>query len=176
MIRVRKRDGTTELFSQAKLAGAMWRAMRDCGGEFQHCRNLALAIAIYLDRTGRRCVGSAALFEMTLKVLRRAEQGETAEQMEAAAEQRARGRRKLYVLDADGSRRPWRKGALACQIQEGWNVRRATARNLASRVEQSLLRREAEGVPAAELESIVNGLVSAHGLADAVPVRQTIAQ
>ena len=81
-IRVLKRDGRTEALDLSKLAAAMWRAMcsitpgsargvTPASGRYRDALDLADAIGIYLRRTNRTCVSSAAIFEMTLKVLRR---------------------------------------------------------------------------------------------------------
>ena len=82
LLSVRKRDHRCEPFSADKLAGSMRRAMSGKPEALRQTAELAKAIEIYLRRQRKRIVSSSALFEMTLKALRRVHQGPTAEVME----------------------------------------------------------------------------------------------
>jgi len=77
-IRVVKRDGSDEPFDPHRLARSMWLGMRGTGRRFYDACQLAAAVEIYLSRSGWHVVSSAALYEMTVKVLRRARLDEAA--------------------------------------------------------------------------------------------------
>ena len=84
IIRVMKRDGGFERFDESKLAGSMWAAMKGRPGGHEDARELARAVTCHLHRTQQACVTSEAVFEMTLKVLRRVRLWDVAREMELA--------------------------------------------------------------------------------------------
>ncbi len=171
-VRVIKADGTAEAFDEAKLAGAMWRVMRATCGRYRDARELAKAIEIYLRRNGRHAVGSAAVFEMALKVLRRARFGAAAELLESHRAARESARRRLRIVHGADHATLWDKGWLARMAEAGWLVSRPTARMLADAIETDLLAAGATTVSREEVVVRLNGAVASFGLADAVPVRQ----
>jgi len=173
-VQVRKRDGSVEDFNTHKLAAAIWRAMAGSCGRYGDACDLATAIRIYLDRTGRVEISSAALFEMVVKVLRRVRMNHAAGLLEAHRSRRAEARDRITVLDGRGRRLPWDKTALAAAVQQSWNLSRTTARILAGRLESRFLLGRRRTVRRTTLIARLNALVAEFGLADAVPVRPPV--
>ena len=172
LVWVVKRDGQCERFDGRKLAGSMWRAMPTGEGRFLDVCDLAAAIEIYLARNGRTRVSSRAVFEMTLKVLRRAGFGDAAEGMECFAPCRAGGRLRLRVAHEGGRCTRLDKRWLIDQLQACWQISGATARIIAGQVEHDLLSCGRKEVTRRDVLQLLNARVSEFGLADAVPVRQ----
>lgn len=172
MIRVLKRDGGVEDFRAEKLAAAMWRAMVESdAGRYSDARDLALAVEIFLDRSDRPCVSSAAIFEMIVKVLRRAHLGPVAAAMEAHHAWRGCRRRGMAIRHEDGRLSLWDKTWLCEMALRSWNVGRETARIIVGRIERELLLGDHGTMARAELIDRLNSRMSEFGLADAVPVR-----
>ena len=170
-VRVRKRDGSFERFDEAKLAGAMWAAMYRRQGQHEDARELARAVKCYLHRTGQASVTSTAVFEMTLKVLRRVRLWEVARAMEVARQRRKAGRKLLRVLHDGGHMTLWDKSWLATVAAHSWHLSSGCSRILAAQIERDLLTDPTQTVHRADLLDRVNEYVTAYGLADAVPVR-----
>jgi hypothetical protein len=171
-VRVLKRDGSAEDFSRRKLAASMWRAMKGAGGEFRDAAELAKAVEIYLVRRRSMCTSSAAILEMTVKVLRRVCLPSAADSLEAHHAWRAGGRKRLRVRHEGGRVTRWDKSWLAKFVCRSWDVLPVTGRIVAGMLELELL---AEGRREFDREEVIarmNGYVAALGLADAVPVRQ----
>jgi hypothetical protein len=176
-IRVVKRDGCEEPFEVLRLAAAMHRGMRHTRGTLYDAGQLAMAIEIYLDRTERRRVTSAAVFEMAVKVLRRVQLFAAAKALETHHLRRAERRRRLSVSHGGGRRTRWDKSWLAALAQARWGLWRSTARIVAGQVEDELLCQtppDGAGWEATrgELCERLDACVSAYGLADAVPVER----
>lgn len=172
-VRVIKRDGGVELFCEAKLAGAIWRAIQATGGRYRDANDLAQAIGIFLKRSGRRCVSSAVMLEMVLKVLNRAELAQAAQAMEAHRDWRAIRREQLRVLYADGKSACWDRRWLEELAVRSWNIDPTTARILAGQIENDLLCGQMSSVSRQEVLDRLNTRMAELGLADAVPVRPT---
>jgi hypothetical protein len=175
-ILVRKRDGDLEAFCPLKLSRAVWRAMLSTFGRYGDARDLACAVGIYLSAAGGGCVSSAAVLEMTVKVLRRAGFADAAAAMEVHRAWRRACRRRLRVVGASGRARPWDTAALAAFARRHWHVSRATARILAGRLEAEAIACGAEAISGEVLTDMMNELVSQYGLADAVPVGRRAAR
>jgi transcriptional regulator NrdR family protein len=171
-VHIQKRDGQWEAFDQRKLAAAMWRAMPIASGRYIDVCDLAAAIEIYLARKDRQGITSRAVFEMTLKVLRRAGFCEAAEAMEEFALTRGMRRRGLAVVHEDGRRTCWNKTWLVEKVRTSWNLSRPVSRIIAGQVEQEVLRCARQQVQRGDLLVLLNRRVAQFGLADAVPVRQ----
>jgi len=169
-IRVLKRDGSVELFDAAKLACSMWRAMRRRGRRYDDAVQLSLAMEIYLNRSELRCISSAAILEMALKVLKRVRMNRAAAAMERRHNQRAAGRRKLIIRHDDGKVTYWDKTWLVHQARGSWHLSSSAARIIAGRIEDELLAERARTIDRAILLERLNATVAAYGLADAVPV------
>lgn len=169
-IRVTKRDGSEEPFDRQKLTGAMWRAMEGRGGSFELAGRLAGAIETYLTCRRRAGTTSAALFEMTVKVLRAVRLCAACEAIEAHQAWRAARRRRL-LISHDGPRMTlWDKSWLAEHARRSWHLSRPAARLLAGEVETALLARDGRVVSRREVVGLLNAQVAWFGLADAVPV------
>ena len=83
-IRIEKRDGQLEPFSSGKLTLCLCRVLQEESRGYADARHLCDAIRIYLLRSGRMRVCSAAVFEMALQVLRRIRRPDAADRLEAA--------------------------------------------------------------------------------------------
>lgn len=172
MVRVLKRDGGVEDFDRWKLAAAIGRALAGTPGEFRDAVELSSAVDIYLRRRGCECVSSAALLEMVIKVLHRVGLPAAAEALEARHQWRAARRRAVHVQHHGGRVTGWDKSWLADFACRSWDLRRATGRIIAARVEEELLGEDPRPVSRDTLVERMNEWVVALGLADAVPVRQ----
>ncbi len=166
-IRVAKRDGSAEPLDTLRLAGVIWRAMGNAG-RYKDALELARAVGIYLRRTGQEEVSSKAIFEMGLKVLRRARMHDAAEAWEDHHMRRLHLRTALTVTVAD-EELVWSKSALADVVAKTWHVSARTGRIIAAQVEQALMDRPDFLVEFEEIVDMVNEAVAAFGLADAVP-------
>ena len=171
-IRVIKHNGSVEEFDRRKLAGALYRAMAGTDGTANDARELAWAIEIYLGRTRRFCVSSAAILEMGLKVLRRVRLPDAAEALETHRAERALRRRGFRVYHGAGKVTVWDKTWVCELARVCWHVSPATSRTLAAEVEQRLLGRRTGRATRQEVVDLLNRCVAAFGLADAVPVPQ----
>lgn len=168
-VQVLKRDGSAEEFDPRKLAGAMWRAMAPAQGRFGDALDLAAAIRIYLERTSRESISSAAVFEMTVKVLRRVRMDQAAENLERHHRFRAERRMQVKLCDDRGSSH-WDKNWLVIQGMRNWNLSRPAARIVAARAEKELLGGKRVLIQRQLALALLNSLVAEFGLADAVPV------
>ncbi|MDP6635575.1 MAG: ATP cone domain-containing protein [Phycisphaerae bacterium] len=170
-IRVAKRDGTFEPFDRAKLASAIYKAMRGGREVFSEAGELALAIDIYLHQRGWGTVSSAAVFEMVLKTFRQIGMDLPAAVMDTHHTWRVRKRRNMKIRYPDGLTALWDKGWLVKLICSSWHLSRSTGRLLAGDIETKLLDADTVGlIGRNDLIEQVNSLVAAYGLADAVPV------
>jgi len=115
-------------------------------------------------------VSSAAVFEMVLKTFRRVRMDIPAAIMETHQTWRARMRGGVRVLYPDGRKAMWDKGWLVKVVCSSWHLGRTAGRILAGTIETQLLEGEIHLVRREELIGRLNALVSAYGLADAVPV------
>jgi hypothetical protein len=171
-VRVLKRDGTVEEFSRAKLAAAMWRAMQAAGGRYRDAMELSRAVQIYLVRRRCPCISSAAILEMTVKVLRRVGLVRSADALELHHAWRS-SRRKGLRLHHDGGRvTGWDKSWLSKFVCRSWDLLPATGKIIAAILEDELLREPRRCVTRQEVVERMNVCVAALGLAGAVPVRQ----
>ncbi len=168
--RVRKRDGSVEDFDAAKLAGAIRRVLERLEGVQADPDDLARGIQLYLQRSGRTIVTSAAIFGMLLKVLRRVRLGDAAELFELHRTLRMVRRRLLRVRHEDGYATHWDKGWLAALAERMWHISRTTARMLAGEIEMHLLPQEESEIPREDVLALLNRHIAQWGLAEAVPV------
>jgi len=171
-IRVIKHSGGVEDFDRRKLAAALYRAMARTAGTADDARELAWAIEIYLERSGRSCVSSAAVLEMGLKVLRRVRLPDAAEALETHRGERARRRRAFRVYHGGGKVTVWDKTWVCELARVCWCVSPAASRIVAAEVEQRLLSRPGGRAARQEVVDLLNRCIAAFGLADAVPVPQ----
>ncbi|MFP4104608.1 MAG: hypothetical protein ACLFVU_00830 [Phycisphaerae bacterium] len=170
-VQVLKRDGSTENFDVSKLAASMWRAMDLADeGRYLDAFELALAVGIYLKKTSR-CLTTAALLEMAVKVLRRARFDDAAIAMEEFHGFRLRASLRLRVVHDDGTATLWDKSWLGMVIAKSWGVSRTTGRILAGQIEYELLTADVGQVLRGDLMAMANRRIMSYGLADAVPVR-----
>jgi len=172
-IRVLKRDRTAEEFDEPKLAGAMWRAMGSSDkGRYLDAADLAAAIGIYLRRNRCECISSAAVFEMTVRVLRKVGMEIVARSFEDARFERERRRTLVSIAHEGGQVTRWDKSWLARLGGQSWKLQRSSARIMAGIVESQVLAGEARLVTRGDLVERFSELVAQFGLADAVPVEQ----
>ena len=172
-IRVLKRDGSTETFDVRKLAAAMWRAMQRHGGRYKDAYDLAVAIDIYLKRRAFKCVSSAAIFEMSMKVLCRVDMSDAAGSFEVHRRRRDEQRRMLCVRPDRGAVTYWDKSWLRELVCWCWNLSPTTGRIIAGELESELLDGGPRLLERAEIVQLLNERVVAFGLADAVPVNSS---
>ena len=166
-IRVVKRDGSTEAFDPGKLAGAVYCALEPGKDSLVRSRHIALAVGLYLHRTGRGRVTSAAVFEMTVQALLSVGLEEATDCFEAHRHARAAARGRLRVCHEGGPVTLWDKGWLAEVAQRGWLLGRQTARLLAGEVEAELLALAAPSVTRHEVMERLHRLLAEYGLAEA---------
>ena len=169
-IRVAKRDGTFEPFDRDKLAAVMYKAMQDGERAFSESREVALAIDIYLQRRGWATVSSAAILEMVLRTFRRIGMDLPAAIMETHHTWHLRRCRQMKVRYPDGRTTVWDKGWLVKLIRRSWRLGGPAGRILAGAIETRLLEAEVEVIDRDKLIELVNAIVAAYGLADAVPL------
>jgi len=168
-IRVVKNDGSTEEFDLAKLAGSIWAAMRG-GGSYCDALELAKAVRAFLERIGWTAVSSAAIFEMTLKVLRKVRFNETARAYETSRQIRKVRRKKFRVVHENGQVTLWDKSWLAKFACQSWHLSWRCGRILAATIERQILNGKLRWISREDLIASLNSLVADYGLADAVPV------
>ncbi len=171
-VRVLKRDGSSEDFDVSKLAAVMYKAMRSAGGELRDALSLAQAVGLYLRRRDVRCISSAAVFEMMIKVFNRVRMEKANDALEAHRAWRSAGRRKLVVRQDNGRNTQWDKSWLSILASQSWGLSPATGRIIAGIVEYDLISARAAMVSRSAAIDQMNDTVSALGLAGAVPVRQ----
>jgi hypothetical protein len=171
-VRVLKRDGSAEDFSRRKLAASMWRAMKGTCGEFRDAAELARAVEIYLVRRRCLCTSSAAVLEMTMKVLRRVGLLAAADAMDRHHTWREIRRKRLRIEHDAGRLTRWDKSWLAKFICRSWDVLPATGRIVAGMLEEELLAEPRRQFSRQDVIARMNECVASLGLADAVPVRQ----
>jgi len=170
MILVTKRDGGKEPFDAHKLAGAMWRVMEPFGATFSQASDLAGAIELYLTRSGAEGISSSALFEMTVKVLRRVGMDGAGEAMEAHRIWRSQHRPLISVRHDSGNSTLLDKSWLAQFAGRSWHVSPAVARIIAAMVEDRLLASVPAELSRGQVVDMLNDYMVQFGLADAVPV------
>ncbi len=172
MIRVLKRDGNPEPFSAHKLAAAIARGMKRAKrGSLRDARDLAGVIQVYLQQRDMTAVSSAAVFEMTLKVLHRVGMDPAANAMEAYRFRRSWRRRRVCVDHGDGRVTTWSKAWLGRIGGRMWHLAAPTTRIISALVEEKVLRGRARILRRQKLLDLFSTYVSELGLADAVPVQ-----
>jgi len=166
-----KADGTEEAFCPGKLTGAMLHGMRDVGADRAcEARQFALAIGIYLKRAGWKRISTAAVFEMTLRVLHSSALSAVARSLEDHRTRRGQARQQLRIRHEGGKVTLWDKGWLAELAQRSWFLTPTTGRILAGEIERDLLGFGASVVSRRDILDRLNARVAEYGLADAVPV------
>lgn len=170
MIRVIKRDGSFEAFDLAKLAASIWGAMKSRHGSYFDAMELAKAVSVYIERMDWPIVSSAAIFEMTLKVLRRVYFTDSARAYEEAHQFRKSRRKQFRIVHGNGRVTMWDKSWLAKVACRSWQLSPGTARILAGHVEAQLLSDGGRWISRNDAIATLNELVAQFGLADAVPV------
>lgn len=171
-IMVLKRDGSGENFDVRKLAGTFWRVIAGTGRAYKDAQALAIAVEFYLQQRHSRCVSSAAVLEMSLKVLRRVGLDSCACKLEHAHASRCSLRRRLMVMHDAGRVTSWNKNWLVNLTCSCWDVSRTTGRIVAGEIEARLLGAPSEVVPRLTVMKMMNASMESLGLAQAVPVRQ----
>lgn len=169
-IQVIKRDGSSEPFDLRKLAASIWAAMRSRQGAYFDAVELARSVQMYVERIGWPTVSSAAIFEMTLKILRRVHFDESARAYETISHVRKYRRKQFRVVHSNGHVTMWDKSWLARLGAQSWQLTPRTARILASHVEDRLLSEPGRWASREDIIDMLNGLVAEFGLADAVPI------
>jgi transcriptional regulator NrdR family protein len=169
-VEVLKRDGSTEAFDVAKLAGMLRKGMHHLGFSARNAGDLAGAVEIYLHRMQQQVVSSSAVFEMGLKTLHHVGMDDVSEIIELTRNLRTVRRSMLRVRQDDGRLVAWDKGWLANLGGRMWCLSPNCARILAGEVEQQLLAVDAVEISRFEILEMFNRHVFEFGLADAVPV------
>ncbi|MDY6913079.1 MAG: hypothetical protein SVT52_01290 [Planctomycetota bacterium] len=171
-IRVRKRDGSVEAFEARKLAASLLRVVGQAGENSYYVRQIAEAVKIYLLRRRWVCISSAAIFEMSVSALRSIGRSLAADAMEWHQLWRNTRRGRIRVRHDDRKETLWEKGWLCKLAVKCWFIRPTTARILVGQIEQQLISEGVRRVSRDELLEMLNNLMMAYGLADAVPVGQ----
>lgn len=170
-IQVIKRDGAGEAFDLPKLAASIWGAMQlRRGGCYLDAMELAKAVETYIERIGWPVVSSAAVFEMTVKVLRRVHFRDSADTYETLRQVRKARRKQFRVVHPNGRVTMWDKSWLAKVGCGSWQLSQRTSRILAGQVEADLLAGSGRWASREDIIDKLNQLVAEYGLADAVPV------
>lgn len=169
MIQVLKRDGSAEPFEARKIMSAMWRAIGGDIDSFRQAQTLAEALHFYLIRKCVPCISSAAIFEMSIRLLQHAGKRQATLRLQAHWSKRQSRRRQLRVRHDNARITLWDKAWLAQWAQRSWNISLPTAKLLAAQVEEELLNGPSQEVTRQHVIDLLNDLVSAYGLADAVP-------
>ena len=139
MIRVLKRDSSTEPFDSNKLRLSLWRAMKDCGGKFTYAHCLSQAIDIYLEQTHSTAVSSRAILEMAVRALRQTDQHAAAEVLETHHRWRQAARRRLTMVHESGQKSVWDRNWVTQQAEHRWSLSHGTARGISADIESELL-------------------------------------
>ena len=171
-IQVIKCDRSVERFDSRKLAGVLWRVMEPAGGEYRQALELAAAMELYLGRVGWANISSGAVFEMSVKVLRRVGFSPAADQLEVHRARRNVRRRQLRIRHDGSTVTLWEKSWLCEYARRSWRLSRTAARIIAGQIEADLLAGAEACVSRRAVLERLNACVAAYGLADAVPVRQ----
>ena len=143
--------------------------MQPSRGRFRDACDLAEATGLYLRRSGRMRISTAALFEMALKVLQRAGLAEAAEILEMHHLHRKARRQATVLYHGPGKITFWQKAWLCEQIRRIWQLSPTTARVLAGHVERDLLAGGREMLTRQQVLEAANACVAGFGLADAQP-------
>jgi hypothetical protein len=167
-----KRDGATEDFDGMKLGASLWRVIRPAGGLARQAYDLAAAIEVYITRAGLSKVSTSAIFEMSIKVLRRVGFQHAGEALEVHRIWRCEHRRRLSVRQDDGRSIEWDKSWLAQWAARSWHISPVAARIIAGRLEDELLPVTPLELTRTEVVELLNDRMAQFGLADAVPVHQ----
>ncbi len=169
-VEVIKRDGSTEAFDTAKLAGMLRKGMQRLGYPADNAGDLAGAVEVYLQRMQQQEISSSAVFEMGLKTLQHVGLDDVADVIELTRDLRRARRSMLRVRQDDGKFTAWEKGWLADLGGRMWCLSPNCARIIAAEVEQQLLEVETTKISRDEVLDLFNRHVFEFGLADAVPV------
>ena len=169
-IKIRKRDGSVEVFDEQRLRGVIARGIVAAGEDFTFAGELASAVHFYLKSSRQYLVASSVLFEMVLKAMQRVNMHTAARRLELHHSAREMRRRLIRVSHGDHLTTLWDKSWLAEFACRSWNVSRRTGRILAGEVEKTILRDSGTVVQRSEIIGMLNELVGQYALADAVPV------
>jgi len=120
MIRVLKRDGTSEPFDRYKLRGCLLGLLRSLGEDPWHGEVLSSAVEQYLRRRGILCITSAALLEMVLTTLRISGLGRAGAELERRHAARLAMRARLILVHGAGVRTAWSKDWLVRRLCSRW--------------------------------------------------------
>jgi len=168
-INVVKRDGSMEPFDVHKLAASLRRA--GCEDGYREAIALASGMCIHLVRKGVSRIDHSEILGMVRKILGdRAFDGMTV--IELHCRLRDEMRKEVFVRYDDGNFVRWDKSWMVGLIHRMWDVSIPVSRILAGEIEMELLESTKKVFDRNELVRIINVLVSAFGLADAVSVRQ----
>ena len=132
---------------------------------------LASAVEIYLCRRSARRVHSSAIFEMTVKVLRRVDLVKVADAMETYHIWRKTRRQDFRISHGGGKVSLCEKSWLGRLARQNWNLSPVATRIISSEVELELLQGRETLVPREVVVEMINARVSGYGLADAVPIQ-----
>jgi len=168
MIRVLKRDGTSEPFDRYKLRGCLLGLLRSLGEDPWHGEVLSSAVEQYLRRRGILCITSAALLEMVLTTLRISGLGRAGAELERRHAARLAMRARLILVHGAGVRTAWSKDWLVRRLCSRWRLGRAAARILAGEIELELLGRGGGEIRRKDVVAMLAQRVAACGLADHV--------
>jgi hypothetical protein len=169
---VLKRDGSSEDFDVRKLASVLWRVLAPQRRKYKDAVALATAVEFYLQHRHSRCVSSAAVLEMSLRVLRRVGLEKSACSLEQSHVDRCSKRRRLHVRHDGGRMTSWDKNWLVNLTCRVWDVSRSTGRLVAGEIEHRLLESGCTVIARQAIVNQMNAGMESLGLADAVPVRQ----
>ena len=168
-IDVIKRDGSLEPFDVNKLAASIRRVSRY--DEYHHAVGFAEGIRVHLLRKGILTVGTDDILEMVQKIMAERE-SHAMITMELHSRLRQEIRKDIFIKHENDTCVAWDKSWAAGLIHRTWDVSMSVSRIFAGEIEMELLENARSVFDRDELVRMMNEMVMAFGLADAVPVRQ----
>lgn len=139
-IRIKKADGSSELYLHTKVLGSLHRAMAavesDC---LETAQMLSDAVTYYLYRRFKgETLTTDQVHQMILTVLEGAGHNAAAEALTAHRLDRRLKRRRMIVVDSEWLN--WNKGLIVRDLAEHYQIEHPMARAIAGQVEEKILR------------------------------------
>lgn len=168
-----KREGGVEPFDPEKLRRCLVAAMRSCCSDERYADALARAVALHLnDWSEPRPPTTDYIFRCVRTALIETGMEPVARILVSHRRRRAAQRRHLSVCDPSESQfvlTPWRKAAVAANLEGSCGLGHSVARIIAGEVERRVLALEYTVVSTALIAELTRNELLAWGLADAVP-------
>jgi transcriptional regulator NrdR family protein len=156
-LKVIKADGSIEEYLHTKIIGTIASALSESGHDSSFtAEQLAEAITYYLyNNNSGSAVSSSEIYSIIQAMLSTTGYDDAALVLNNYHFTRELMRHRIEVTDMEGGRTNWNKSQIVNDLVEGGNMARATARTIASMVEEKVLRIGISKVP----KSLVRELV-----------------